>query len=735
MRLRRKLLGLVISAAVITVVGVAHGDARRNITEKDLFAFQWIGDTQMAPDGSRLAFVKVVVNAKHDGYDTSLWLLDMKTAGAEPTRLTSGIHDSDPRWSPDGQTLAFVRATEKDGKPEPGQIFLLPLAGGEPRAVTTLVGGAGNPSFSPDGKHLLFSSTTSPEDIEKAEKKKTAPPDPNEHESDVRVITKAVYRFNGVGYIDFKHPSHLWVMDVPGVNDEAAKPRQLTSGRFSEGDAHWAPDSQSVYFTTDKQDEPYYTLPRNEIDRVGVSGGAAATIASLDVSASDISISPDGARVVFHASMNQPVLSYTQPDLWVMDLTAGAKPRNLTAKYDYDIGSGVGGDNRAPRAAGGNAPIWTPDSKSVIDVVEKEGTTNLVSVDIATGEVREFTRGNQAVQLSAASRDLSKLVALISTPLNIGDLFTIATDGRQQQLTHINDKLFAQLNLTQPEEVWFNSFDGRRIQMWVQRPPDYDKNKKYPLILNIHGGPHAAYGWVFDHEFQWMAAKGYVVVYPNPRGSTSYGQEFGNIIQHKYPGDDYRDLMLAVDETIKRGGIDANKLGVTGGSGGGVLTDWTVTHTNRFKAAVSQRDISDWTSWWYTDDFTLFQHSWFKDAPFNNPEDFSSRSAITFIKNIQTPMMFILGEADYRTPPTSGGEQLFRGLKYMKEPTVMVRFPGESHELSRSGQPWHRVERLESIVGWFDKYLDGVARPEYDVVPGIVPQPAPHEYHGEPASK
>jgi dipeptidyl aminopeptidase/acylaminoacyl peptidase len=224
-----------------------------------------------------------------------------------------------------------------------------------------------------------------------------------------------------------------------------------------------------------------------------------------------------------------------------------------------------------------------------------------------------------------------------------------------------------------------------------------------------------------------------VVLYPNPRGSTSYGQEFGNLIQHKYPGDDYNDLMAAVDEVTKLGYVDPNRLGVTGGSGGGVLTDWTVTRTNRFKAAVSQRDIADWTSWWYTDDFLMFQPTWFKDAPFNAPDDFRSHSAITYVTKIQTPMMFILGDADDRTPPTSGGEQLFRALKYMKQPTVMVRFPGESHELSRSGQPWHRIERLEHIVGWFDKYLNGADKPEYDIVPGLVQQPTAHAYNGAPA--
>ena len=234
----------------------------------------------------------------------------------------------------------------------------------------------------------------------------------------------------------------------------------------------------------------------------------------------------------------------------------------------------------------------------------------------------------------------------------IDELFVLAKDGSQKQITNLNGALFSELNLTQPEEVWYTSVDGRKIEAWVQKPPDFDPSKKYPLILNIHGGPHAAYGWVFDHEFQWMAAKGYVVLYPNPRGSTTYGQEFGNIIQYKYPGDDYKDLMAGVDELVKRGYIDESKLGVTGGSGGGLLTDWTVGHTHRFHAAVSQRDISDWTSWWYTADFTLFQPSWFKAPPFDDPKDYE-RSPITYIKNVDTPMMFILGDVDWRTPPSS----------------------------------------------------------------------------------
>jgi dipeptidyl aminopeptidase/acylaminoacyl peptidase len=251
----------------------------------------------------------------------------------------------------------------------------------------------------------------------------------------------------------------------------------------------------------------------------------------------------------------------------------------------------------------------------------------------------------------------------------------------------------------------------------VQYPPDFDPNKKYPLILNIHGGPHAAYGYAFFHEMQTMAAKGYVVLYPNPRGSTSYGEKFANIIQYRYPGDDYKDLMAGVDELVKRGFIDDKHMGVTGGSGGGLLTNWVIGHTNRFAAAVSQRDIASWADWWYTADFTLFNGEWFRKAPFEDPEDFRARSPITYVNNIKTPTMLVLGDADSRTPAEAGGDQMFRALKYRKVPTAMVRFPGESHELSRSGKPWHRVERLQHIVGWFDLYLMGKKTDAYDLVP------------------
>ena len=718
--MRSRLLLVLITFALIVTSALAQ---KRNITEKDLFSFNWVGDPQVSADGSRVAFVRVTVNEKKDGYNTAIWMVT--TATSESRQLTAGPRDSSPRWSPDGKYLVFVRVTEKDGRPDVPQLFMLAMSGGDSFQFTTVARGAGGPQWSPDGKTIAFGNSATPEDIAKAAPRSTPSPSPSptdakkpeeNRESDVRVITRAIYRANGAGYIDPKHPQHIWVIAAPGKADDKATPKQLTSGRFSEDNVTWAKDSSQIYFTSDRMDEPYYELPSTTVYSISVAGGSPAKLTSFDMDTGAFSVSPNGKQIAFYASLSKPVQSYTEPDLWVMDIASNAQPRNLTRDFDYDVGSGVGGDNTAPRGGGGNPPVWSADGRSVVAVYAKQGKANLGAFDVASGKETDVTTGNQAVVSFRATPDASKFALIISTPTRIGDLFWVERAGdTPKQLTHINDDLFSKLNLTEPEEIWYTSFDGKKIQAWVQKPPDFDANKKYPLILNIHGGPHAAYGFVFDHEFQWMAAKGYVVLYPNPRGSTSYGQEFGNIIQYNYPGDDYKDLMLGVDEVLKRGYIDEKKLGVTGGSGGGLLTNWTIGHTTRFNAAVSQRDIASWSDWWYSADFTLFQASWFKAAPFEDPKDYEARSPITYIKNVKTPLMLILGEADYRTPPGAGGEEMFRALKYRKIPTVMVRFPNESHELSRSGQPWHRIERLQHIVGWFDKWLMGVPKPEYEV--------------------
>jgi len=700
-----------VSLVLMTTLLVSFGafGQKRSITEKDLFDFTWVGDPQVAPDGSRVVFVRVGANDKRNGYNTSLWVVSTTTG--EVHQLTNNTRDSAPRWSPDGKYLAFVRVTEKDGKPDQPQLFMMNMAGGESFRFTSLPKGVTQPAWSPDGKSIAFLSTTNPEDARRTDSE-------TDHESDVRVITRAVYRSNDAGYLDPRRPMHLWVVQVPRNSDDKVSPKQLTTGRFSEGSIVWAKDGSQIYFTSVRIDEPYYELPKTDIYALPAAGGEPVRLTTLNMEARAFALSPNGRQLAFIGSTTQPINSYSQPDLWVIDLMPGAKPRNVTAGFDYDVGAGVSGDNDPPRAAGANVPIWTADGGAIVEVYAKEGKANLGLFETATGKLAEITRGNQAVIAFRATPDGSKLVYTVSTPTRIGDLFYLERSAAQpKRLASLNDAVFSNINLTEPEEVWYTSFDGKRIQAWLQKPPAFDAQKKYPLILDIHGGPHTAYGYVFDHEFQWMAAKGYVVLYPNPRGSTSYGQEFGNIIQYRYPGDDYKDLMAGVDEVIKRGYIDTNKLGVTGGSGGGLLTNWTIGQTTRFAAAVSQRDIANWADWWYSADFTLFQPNWFKAPPFEDPEDYKARSPITYIKNVKTPLMLILGESDYRTPPGAGGEEMFRALKFRKIPTVMVRFPNESHELSRAGQPGHRVERLEHIVGWFDHWLMGVPKPEYEVAP------------------
>ncbi len=680
----------------------------RPITEKDLFRFHWIGDPQISPGGSLAAFVRVNVDAKKEGYETAIWVVPVR--GGAARRLTNGPRDTAPRWSPDGKTLAFLRALEKDGKPQPAQIFLLPMNGSEPRALTSMPRAVDSLAWAPDGKTIAFTATTKPDDFDKDKEKKKK--DGDERESDVRVINQAAYRLNGAGYSDTTRTTHVWTVEVRGdASEEAPKPKQLTTGDFSESDLAWSPDGTRIYFTSTRVFEPYYDVREGALYFVPSGGGEITRLFDADVAVQSYAPSPDGRWIAFSGQPAHPVQSFTETDLYVVSATAGSSPKNLTNKKAGDVLSGAGGDNSAPRANRGARPTWAADSLSVVVTILRDGTANLARIDASTGAVTPWTTGKHSMQSYAANGGAT--VALVSTPTIVGDLYAVADDGALTRLTNVNEKLWSELTLTEPEELRYSSFDGKKIEAWVQLPPDFDPKKKYPLILNIHGGPHAAYGYVFDHEFQWMAAKGYVVLYPNPRGSTSYGEEFANVIQFHYPGDDFKDLMAGVDALVAKGYIDEKKLGVTGGSGGGLLTNWVVTQTTRFAAAVAQRDIADWSTFWYVADFTLFQPTWFRKAPFEDPEDFRARSPITYIDRVKTPMMFIEGEADWRTPPMAGGEMMFRALKYRHIPAVMVRFPGESHELSRSGQPWHRIERLEHIVGWFDHYLMGVPKPEY----------------------
>jgi dipeptidyl aminopeptidase/acylaminoacyl peptidase len=703
---------------------------KRPIAETDLFKFVWTADPRISPDGKQVVFVRVTVNEKKDGYDTALWIVPAD--GSEPPRpFTSGPHDASPRWSPDGTRVAFVRASEKD-KDGP-QLQLISTRGGEAVALTSLPKGAGNPVWSPDGRTIAFASSANDKDLkkwrakkEKETKDKAASGQDNgedkaksdeERESDVRVISRAIYRFNGAGYNDTTRPGHLWTVAVPADGAPAPEPKQLTSGEFAENGQEWSPDGSTLYFGSEHVKEPYYTDAESTLYAIPAGGGEPRQVFSFHGDLNEFNISPDGRWLAFSGFANpDKPRSHNETDLFVIGTAPGAEARNLTTSFDGEIGEGIGSDQHPPRGGSPKPIVWSRDGRFLYLTTAEKGRANLVRIDVATGAIQPVTRGDQEVVSYSATPDGSRLALVLSTPTVLGDLYSLDTAaGRLTPIARPNQELFSQLNLTPPEEIVYKSFDGKEIHAFVQKPADYDPAKKYPLILNIHGGPHSAYGYTFFHEMQWMAAKGYVVLYPNPRGSSTYGQDFGNVIQYEFPGDDAKDLLAGVDEMVKRGVADPKRLGVTGGSGGGILTNWIVTQTDRFAAAAAQRSIASWADFWYTADFTLFRPTWFHGAPWEDPQDFARRSPITYAAKITTPLMLIEGEADYRTPPGAGGEQMFRALKYMKKPVVMVRFPGESHELSRSGQPWHRIERLRHIMAWMDKYLQGKKTDAYDV--------------------
>jgi dipeptidyl aminopeptidase/acylaminoacyl peptidase len=709
----RRACSVAVAVFVTTLTAIPALAQRRPITEKDLFKFVWVADPQIAPDGSQVAFVRVTVDEKKDTYDTAIWVA--RVGGQEPPRpLTSGVRDSAPRWSPDGRRLAFVRAAEREGRVQPAQIFVMSMAGGEPWALTEMPRGASAPEWAPDGQTIAFSSTTRPDEIGGQKPSGEKP-----RESDVRVITEAVYRANGVaggGYVDRDRPSHIWTIAASSSASERTAAKPVTSGEFGASNVRWSPDGTRLFFVSSRQREAYYYSRDSDLYAVAKDGGEPARVVGIEGSIGAYAFAPDGKRVAFvGVETGKPERSYSQPDLFVADL-GGGQPRNLTASFDFDINGGIGGDQRAPRGQLPSGPVWTQDGQGLLIPVGEYGNANIIRLDPSSGKTSPLTSGAQDVMSYTATRKADRLALVVSGPTRLGELHVLdlSAPAKLTKVTSFNDQLFSQLTMNEPEEMWYSSFDGKKIQGWILKPPSFDPSRKYPLVLQIHGGPHSAYGNTFTHEFHWMAAKGYVVLYTNPRGSSNYGQEFGNIIQYNYPGDDAKDLMAGVDEIVKKGYIDESRMGVTGGSGGGLLTNWVVTQTTRFKAAVSQRDISDWSSFWYTADFTLFTPTWFRKAPFEDPAEFARRSPITYVSKIQTPLMFILGDEDWRTPPSAGGEELFRALKYLKRPTVMVRFPGESHELSRSGKPWHRVERLQHIVGWFDKYLLGKETATYD---------------------
>ena len=685
--------------------GAGAKDAPRPMRGDDLLRFVWIADPQISPDGERVAFTRVHVDAEADEYRTSLWIASV--AGGAPRPLTFGQYDMQPRWSPDGRMLAFVR--KPDAK-KPGQLHVLPMGGGEARAITSLAKGVAEPAWSLDGTRIAFLSGTNPAlDDEKKEPPKNHP---------ARIVTRAEWRMNGEDFRDAEHLDHVWVVGV-----ESGAPRQLTYGRrFAESQPRWSRDGHRIYFLSDRREQPWFEHESNDLWAVSpdaekpTDGRGLERITEFLGPILGYAEGPDGA-IAAVGSVRTPGEFHTfeANDVLLFEGKGSSRaPRVLTSAWDFDVWGDIAGDQHPPRGGGMQPLGWADGGKSVLVTVGRHGASLLARVDRASGAVEEWTPASHEIIAGTVSADGARVAVTVGSHTRPGDLGVV--DAKRKSLTRLwgpNDAMLSGIALSEVEEIWYESFDGRKVHGWIVKPPGFDPKKKYPLILEIHGGPHVAFGVGFFHEFHALAAAGYVVLYTNPRGSTTYGWEFANLIQYAYPGDDYSDLMAGVDEMLRRGYVDESRMGVTGGSGGGLLTNWIVTKTTRFKAAITQRCVTDWATMYYSADFSMFTPWWFKKPPYEDPGEYSVRSPVAYLEQIETPLMVIHSEEDWRTP-IAQGETMFRALLQRKKPTVMVRFPGESHELSRSGAPSRRLQNQNHIRGWFDRWLMGASKPEYD---------------------
>jgi dipeptidyl aminopeptidase/acylaminoacyl peptidase len=475
-------------------------------------------------------------------------------------------------------------------------------------------------------------------------------------------------------------------MHIFVVGDTGGTPRQLTDGDYNHNAPEWMPDSQTIVFSATRKPDAEYIRFGSEIYALNTRTNQITPLTDRDGTDQEPVVSPDGKRIAYVGS-DRNEDTYNIQKLYVMD-SNGQNKRVLTETFD-----------RTPFGL-----MWSEDGNDIYFSTEDKGTNNLYSIGLRGGEVRQATKGSHQLLVSSMARN-GVFTGVLSDAKQPGDV--VAFNLKQtapRKLTAVNDDLLEGRRLGEVEEIWYDSVGGMKVQGWIVKPPDFNPSKKYPLMLYIHGGPHAMYGIGFNFEFQNHAAENYVVLYTNPRGSSGYGKAFGNAINNNYPGQDYNDLMKGVDEVLKRGYIDEKNMFVTGGSGGGVLTAWIVGHTDRFAAAVSMKPVINWYSFVGTTDGADWYYN-FKKLPWEDPSEHLRRSPITYVGNVKTPTMLLTGELDLRTPMEQT-EQYYRALKMRRVPTAMIRLNDEYHGFNALGlrHPSNRLSQILYLRAWFDKY-------------------------------
>lgn len=642
----------------------------------DVFQLELANEPAVAPDGKRIAYVRQHMDIMADRTRSSIWIVNADGSGHEPL-VTGNADYRAPRWSPDGERLLFVSTAS--GKP---QLHVRYLDSGRETQLTRGVEAPANAVWSPDGKWIAFNMQVPAE--EQPFVKLPQPPKGAEWAPQPKYIDELLYRADGQGYLEEKY-SHVFVIPAEG-----GTPRQLTDGRFNHGPPAWSADGRTLYTAANRQEDWRFDPVDAEIYAIDLASGELTALTERDGPDNNPRVSPDGARIAY-TGFDDRKLGYHVTRLYVMDADGGGR-RVLTAGLDRDVES----------------PVWDEKGRGLYFLYDSEGISRVGYVSLA-GEVRKLADGAGGLSwgrpytgaaLDAAGGTLAFTQASVERP---AELAVVRGRGAARRVTDLNGDLIGQRRLGKVEEFWLeSSADSRRVQAWLIKPPGFDPDKKYPLILEIHGGPFAAYGPIFAAELQLYAARGYLVLYVNPRGSTSYGAEFANLIHHNYPGQDYDDLMSAVDAVIERGYVGEDQLFVTGGSGGGVLSAWIVGKTDRFRAAVVVKPVINWTSFALTADFyTFFHQYWFQDYPWNAQTEYWRRSPLSLVGEVSTPTMLMTGEQDYRTP-ISETEQFYQALKLRKVDTALVRVPEAPHFIAR--RPSHLIAKVEYILAWFEKY-------------------------------
>ncbi len=647
----------------------------RGVRVEDLRRFVFVSDPQVSPDGGRVAFVHTRIDYAGDRYVKHIWMWDRETGRVEQFTYGSGS-DSYPRWSPDGRWLLFLSSKRQPEKKK-AQLWVIPTSGGEARLVADVEDGVMTPMWASDSKRILFLSR-----VWTGEKPK----------SDVKVVRRLKYKLNGVGLFPGKRP-HLYTVKVGG------RPRQLTEGEFDVDVAKWSPDGRRIALITSMAEDADLTFIR-DIYLMPARGGEPERLTQGKHVITDLSWAPGGGELAF-LGHDYHRRTATNTDIWVMPADGGT-PLNLTESFDRSVGMGVGSDLRVATPPPG--AVWAPDGSALYFIAADIPTSNIYRVDRQTGEVEEITRG-KTVDGFSLSADGAVVAFNAMDATHPAELWIRDHEG-ERRVTDFNDRLLKKLKLSTPEHFTFTNELGMEVDGWVMKPVDFEPGRKYPAILEVHGGPRGVYGDAIYHEFHLLTAEGYVVLYTNPRGSGGYGEEYAASIIGNWGVVDYPDLMAFVDAALERFSfIDSERLGVTGGSYGGYMTNWIVTHTDRFKAAVAQRSTCNRYSFHGVSDIGYSHGAATNDGvPWKDEEKLLRQSPLRYVGNARTPTLLIHSENDLRCP-MSQAEEFFVALKKVGVETELVRFPGENHELSRSGKPKHREERLRHILRWFDRHL------------------------------